>query len=470
MSQFEGNNFISNNFFWFTGVIEDIEDPLEMGRVRTRCFGYHTDDKEQLPTSSLPWAHVMMPVTSASCSGIGTSATGILPGSWVVGFFRDGNACQDPLVIGTLPSVTPAPADREKGFCDPTPQGNPREDKAIDNPKGSTEEYLSSKSYISKYELREKTKLPYTDVDSPGGVPMAVPPREETLLVANPDEQEEVKDAATGKITTPLIPHDFMKMNSWIQPDQDDICEPSYPNCHTTETKSGHTIELDDSMGANRILHRHASGTFDEIDNSGTKTTVVIGDGYEVTFKDKNVNVKGFCNLTVDEDVRTRCKNYYLECLENMYVNVHGSVHRKVGMSEYLQVVKDKKENIGGLLTTRIGKNEKRTIGADKGEDDSPVAFGQDLEVFGDQNIQINEDKIESIDGIFDLGVAKDASMTFSGKWNVTTSGDLTINSQSILDVDATGKITIDTQNDMDLHAGTSGTVDIDGPTAINLN
>ena len=85
---FEGNNFINNNFFWFTGVVEDINDPMEMGRVRVRCYGYHTDDKNSvtgIPTESLPWGHVMMPITSASCSGIGESATGVLPGKLIRG-------------------------------------------------------------------------------------------------------------------------------------------------------------------------------------------------------------------------------------------------------------------------------------------------------------------------------------------------------------------------------------------------
>ena len=134
---FTGNNFINNNFFWFTGVIEDINDPLEMGRVRVRCFGYHTGDKGAgtgIPTGSLPWAHVMMPITSASIAGIGESATGIAQGSWVVGFFRDGDACQDPLVIGSLPSQTPdiSDDDRKYGFCDPNPTGNPKESEIVD--------------------------------------------------------------------------------------------------------------------------------------------------------------------------------------------------------------------------------------------------------------------------------------------------------------------------------------------------
>jgi hypothetical protein len=453
---FTGNNFINNNFFWFTGVIEDINDPLEMGRVRVRCFGYHTGDKGTgtgIPTGSLPWAHVMMPVTSASIAGIGESATGIAQGSWVVGFFRDGDACQDPLVIGSLPAQTPdiSDDDRKYGFCDPNPTGNPKESEIVDNPKGSTSEYLDSDSYIGKHGLREKTKLPYTDADSPGGVPMAIPPREETLLVAKPDEQAEVKDAATGKVTTPLIPHPFMKRNHWIQPDQDDVTEPVYPNCHTKETAAGHTIEIDDTTGKERLLTYHTKGTFEEIDKDGTKTVVVVGDEYEVVFQDKNVNIKGFCNLTVDQDVRVRCKNYYLEVDENMYVNVHGSLHKKVGLSEYLQVVQDKKENIGKKVTTRIGESEKRTVGANMKDGDSPENYKQDLEIFGNHNIQINENKTESIDGVFDLGVALDASMTFSQKWNVTTGSDLTINSQSILDVDATGNITMTTPANVDV-------------------
>jgi Gp5 N-terminal OB domain len=67
------DQFVGGKFAWFTGVVEDTSDPLQMGRVRVRCFGYHTEDKVQIPTESLPWALVMTPITSASMSGIGTS-------------------------------------------------------------------------------------------------------------------------------------------------------------------------------------------------------------------------------------------------------------------------------------------------------------------------------------------------------------------------------------------------------------
>tara|TARA_Y100000004_G_scaffold196616_1_gene267270 strand:- start:1145 stop:2584 length:1440 start_codon:yes stop_codon:yes gene_type:complete len=437
MSTFTGNNFINNNFFWFTGVIEDINDPLEMGRVRVRCYGYHTDDKNAgtgIPTSSLPWAHVTMPITSASVGGIGESATGILPGSWVVGFFRDGNACQDPLVIGTIPSRTPEPLDRSKGFCDPDPNGNPRhEGELVDNPVGATSEYLFSNSYTGKDELRTKTRIPYAqnDSDSPNGVPTAVPPGMETLKTKYPD--------ANGE------PDKFFERQTFLQPDQDEICEPTYPNCHTKETKSGHIIELDDTKSSERILEYHKTGTFTEVDKDGTETKVVVGNGFEVVFQDKNVNVKGNCNLTIDKDVRVLVKgDYYLEVEGDYYINAKKMVFEKIGMSKHRSIVKDLKDNIGGLVTTRIGKNEKRTIGANKKSSDSPELFNQDIEIFGNQDIKILGGKTEDIDLTFDLGVDGNTSMTFGGELAQTIGTTLTLNSQGTIDVDAVTSMTID--------------------------
>ena len=45
-----------DGFIWFAGVVEDRQDPLKLGRVRVRCLGYHTDDRNVLPTEDLPWA------------------------------------------------------------------------------------------------------------------------------------------------------------------------------------------------------------------------------------------------------------------------------------------------------------------------------------------------------------------------------------------------------------------------------
>jgi hypothetical protein len=86
----------------FTGVCECRNDPAMLGRVQVRIFGLHSPDRTEIPTEALPWATVMLPTTMAGMSGIGATSPGIMEGSWVVGFFRDGPSCQDPIIIGTL--------------------------------------------------------------------------------------------------------------------------------------------------------------------------------------------------------------------------------------------------------------------------------------------------------------------------------------------------------------------------------
>jgi|688.fasta_scaffold03494_23 predicted chitinase len=102
------DNFFSNNdsnFYWFFGCVEDRDDPMRIGRVKLRILGYHTDDKEQLPTDDLPWAMPIMPANSASTSGIGWSPTGPVEGTWVWGFFMDGAEGQQPAFVGTINAV-----------------------------------------------------------------------------------------------------------------------------------------------------------------------------------------------------------------------------------------------------------------------------------------------------------------------------------------------------------------------------
>jgi hypothetical protein len=98
MNMFMGKDGLT----WWQGIIEDVNDPEALGRVRVRIFGYHTDDRDKIPTENLPWASPLMPITSASMAGIGQSPTGALAGSWVMGFFRDGVNAQDPIIWGTI--------------------------------------------------------------------------------------------------------------------------------------------------------------------------------------------------------------------------------------------------------------------------------------------------------------------------------------------------------------------------------
>lgn len=133
-------------FHWFHGVIEDVMDPLKLGRVRVRCIGYHTDDRGLLPTSGLPWALCLLPNTSASMAGVGQSATGLQAGSWVIGFFRDGLSGQDPIIMGSIASKTYAKPDKTKGFSDPSGANPSKTGQDI-----PTEATIGTKTAKSKY-------------------------------------------------------------------------------------------------------------------------------------------------------------------------------------------------------------------------------------------------------------------------------------------------------------------------------
>lgn len=115
------DQFVDGKMTWFTGVIEDILDPQVLGRVRVRCFGYHTENKAMIGTEDLPWATVTMPATQPGVGGIG-QMHGLLPGTWVVGLFRDGPSAQDPLILGVISSSTAELRDTSLGFTGTYPK------------------------------------------------------------------------------------------------------------------------------------------------------------------------------------------------------------------------------------------------------------------------------------------------------------------------------------------------------------
>jgi predicted chitinase len=95
----------------YTGVVEDIDDPIRSGRVRVRIFGLHTDDKSLIPTESLPWAQVIKSTDSAGISGIGWAPHGLVCGSWVKVDFEDDDK-QYPFVTGTIVSISSSPNEK----------------------------------------------------------------------------------------------------------------------------------------------------------------------------------------------------------------------------------------------------------------------------------------------------------------------------------------------------------------------
>lgn len=98
-----------------------------------------------------------------------------------------------------------------------------------------------------------------------------------------------------------------------------------YPYNKVIETESGHIIEIDDTPGVERLHVYHKSGTFIEIDSTGSVVKKTKGSSYEIVDKngyisvtgDANLSVKGSikiyvggdANIEVDGDTNVKCHN-----------------------------------------------------------------------------------------------------------------------------------------------------------------
>lgn len=109
MSEFK-NRLGHDNFIWWTGVVEDCADPLNLGRCKCRIFGWHTDNLNLIPTKDLPWAMPLLP-TNAS-----TTISAPKEGEYVVGFFTDGLSGQSPVMLGVTPGIPQQNPVVGKGF------------------------------------------------------------------------------------------------------------------------------------------------------------------------------------------------------------------------------------------------------------------------------------------------------------------------------------------------------------------
>jgi uncharacterized protein (DUF2345 family) len=98
----------------YTGCVENRFDPLKLGRCQVRIVGLHTENKVHLPTTDLPWAYPVTPITSAGTSGIGAAPIGPVEGSWVLITFMDPEN-QQPMMLGTLGGAFQTPEALEAG-------------------------------------------------------------------------------------------------------------------------------------------------------------------------------------------------------------------------------------------------------------------------------------------------------------------------------------------------------------------
>ena len=296
----------------YYGIVEDRQDPLKIGRVRVRVHQIHSSNKMHLSTPDLPWAQVMLPTTSAGLSGFGTQH-GLVEGSTVVLFFKDEESCQQPVIIGSVAGI-PQVGYRE-GFKDELI--NRKADDGFNDPRG-----LTTSAYDDT-----------PDGSNPGHAPTrgfglttaldTAPKIYRTRTIDYKAKGSTIEERTLGTADLPYYPlyYGISDLSAQSRNDKElwsyndrgipkDIlskeikspANPVYPYNKALFTESGHLLEIDDTLGAERIAVEHRTGTFQEMHPDGSMVTRVVNTNYTVVCKDDEVVIGGKVTVNIGGD------------------------------------------------------------------------------------------------------------------------------------------------------------------------
>lgn len=407
----------------YIGVVEDRYDPEEMGRVRVRVAGVHSESITEIPRESLPWATVMTPTTSSSISEV-MHTPYLVEGTWVVLFFTD-QYKQNPVIVGTLPSKPVEVRVGDVGFKDPS-NTYPRYLNESDTPfEARAKRFEQSSTYETKLWQRHEE------------IPTASRPKIES--VSEPREDAEYEDYVWSEFTI---------MNDHV---------PRYPFNQVRKTEAGITEEFDNTPGNVRMGWFHPSGTYEEVYQDGSRALHVEGQQKVYIGNGCDVFIEGNANLTVDGNMRHLVKGDYKLEVDGDYTRlIHGNMQTKVGMNDEREILSNRSVNItendklsvGKNKTTSVGINFTQTTGEDyfrtTGADDINIVHGKLIEQVtgnyaqtnigtltitskGNIRLETPSNYAETITGTQSSNVTGAVTETYGSTQNTTAGGDITI-------------------------------------------
>ena len=346
-----------DGYVWWHGVVEDRKDPMFLGRCRVRILGWHTADKAELPTADLPWAYPLMPITSASQIGVGEAPVGPVEGTWVMGYYRDGELAQEPVMVGTLPGVPENLAKKGTGFNDPRlddpdTNRNMKDKDGLAKPGGSPLNLMSfpfppkdisiisgGEVQITEFTHEERAAQTASDRLSTSAESYSsfLNPREVNEPTTSKYARGKADSSSTvettgifafknrnrlvGMSTSVYNPNADLATHlptaAWatyasVSDDTKKIEQPPsayaavYPFNHVYESESGHLVEIDDTPTKERLHWFHRSGTFTEFHPKGIRVDRTMGHHYDMVSGNKNTITMGEENrITTNDSVTT---------------------------------------------------------------------------------------------------------------------------------------------------------------------
>ena len=311
-------------FIHFTGIVEDRQDPHKAGRVRVRCLGFHSDNKTALPTADLPWAQPLLPTTASGISGLGSTPTFMVNGSWVFGFFRDGETMQQPVVLGTLPG---RPSEYSSRWYD----------KAFYDGQGIYPKYIGE-SDMNRLACGA------------------------TNLINEIRNATSISNVATADFDATTAADD----TEIKQSDTDTFSQPpngynaTYPYNKVLETESGHIQEFDDTPASERIHLRHRTGTSLEWLADGDQVSLIKKDNHEYITGHDYHYIEGKSDITIDGRHKVYInKSASIDNHYDIQVGANANLNIQVDSGDVNLVTRTGKVNVnaGGDYNLKVGGN-----------------------------------------------------------------------------------------------------------------
>lgn len=181
---------------------------------------------------------------------------------------------------------------------------------------------LEKSSEFAKSQIEQYAKIQSSNILPETG--------DEALDAANEAELAAIREAEGRAVFSKPKPEFVI---AWTEPQSaaNSKYQPIYPYNNVQQTKGGHSFEMDDTPTRERIRLQHGKGNFIEMHPNNDQVTKILGDGYEIVLKDKNMEVRGKLNITVVGDA-----NFWIQ--GDKIEQVEGNVEQFI-KGNYTQVV-----------------------------------------------------------------------------------------------------------------------------------
>ena len=169
----------------------------------------------------------------------------------------------------------------------------------------------------------------------------------------------------------------------------------------------------------------------------------------------KNIHIKGNCNMTVEGDLRQMVYgNYHLQVEKDMTMNVKGSLQTKIGGNQETEVVRSRSTHVTGNDNLTVVQDITETIVQDKfsfvdGKRIETIGKNMSLSVFGTEadeeglsivtagpfdqlalknyTLTVDANQVIGVTGTLDQAIDDVVTETYGAEQNTTAGGDITI-------------------------------------------